>query len=225
MSPVRPAGLRRYSRHLLIPEVGLAGQERLAARARARRRRRRARLARACRSRRRGRRAHRHRRRRRGRPDQPAAPDAVRDAGRGAPEGRDVPPNGCARSIPHVAVDAYPLRLDAGERARPRAPRTTPWSTATDTFGSRYLINDACVLEGMPDVFASIFRFDGQVTVFVRRAGRAIAASFPYRRPRAACRRAPRVACSACCPASSARGRRRRRSSSCSGSASRSPGG
>ncbi|MDZ4847537.1 MAG: molybdopterin-synthase adenylyltransferase MoeB [Chitinophagales bacterium] len=36
----------------------------------------------------------------------------------------------------------------------------------TDNFPTRYLINDACVLLGKVNIFASIFRFDGQVTVF-----------------------------------------------------------
>ena len=36
----------------------------------------------------------------------------------------------------------------------------------TDNFPTRYLINDACVLLGKPNVYGSIFRFDGQVTVF-----------------------------------------------------------
>jgi adenylyltransferase/sulfurtransferase len=36
----------------------------------------------------------------------------------------------------------------------------------TDNFPTRYLINDACVLLGKPDVFGSIFRFEGQLTVF-----------------------------------------------------------
>jgi sulfur-carrier protein adenylyltransferase/sulfurtransferase len=36
----------------------------------------------------------------------------------------------------------------------------------TDNFPSRYLLNDACVLSGKPLVFGSIFRFEGQVTVF-----------------------------------------------------------
>lgn len=36
----------------------------------------------------------------------------------------------------------------------------------TDNFTTRYLINDACVLVGKPNVFASIFRFEGQVAVF-----------------------------------------------------------
>jgi molybdopterin/thiamine biosynthesis adenylyltransferase/rhodanese-related sulfurtransferase len=36
----------------------------------------------------------------------------------------------------------------------------------TDNFPTRYLVNDACVLTGIPNVYASIFRFDGQVSVF-----------------------------------------------------------
>jgi molybdopterin/thiamine biosynthesis adenylyltransferase/rhodanese-related sulfurtransferase len=36
----------------------------------------------------------------------------------------------------------------------------------TDNFPTRYLVNDACVLLGKPNVYGSIFRFDGQATVF-----------------------------------------------------------
>jgi sulfur-carrier protein adenylyltransferase/sulfurtransferase len=36
----------------------------------------------------------------------------------------------------------------------------------TDNFPTRYLVNDACVLLGKPNVYGSIFRFDGQITVF-----------------------------------------------------------
>jgi molybdopterin/thiamine biosynthesis adenylyltransferase/rhodanese-related sulfurtransferase len=36
----------------------------------------------------------------------------------------------------------------------------------TDNFGTRYLVNDACVMLGKPNVYASIYRFDGQVSVF-----------------------------------------------------------
>jgi sulfur-carrier protein adenylyltransferase/sulfurtransferase len=43
----------------------------------------------------------------------------------------------------------------------------------TDNFPTRYLVNDACVLSGKPNVYASIFQFEGQVTVFnyVNKAG------------------------------------------------------
>lgn len=36
----------------------------------------------------------------------------------------------------------------------------------TDNFPTRYLVNDACVLQGKPNVYGSIFRFDGQLSVF-----------------------------------------------------------
>ena len=36
----------------------------------------------------------------------------------------------------------------------------------TDNFATRYLVNDACVLSGKPNVYASIFRFEGQASVF-----------------------------------------------------------
>lgn len=36
----------------------------------------------------------------------------------------------------------------------------------SDNFATRYLVNDACVLTGRPQVHGSIFRFDGQITVF-----------------------------------------------------------
>lgn len=41
----------------------------------------------------------------------------------------------------------------------------------TDNFPTRYLVNDACVLTGKPNVYASIFRFDGQASVFAADAG------------------------------------------------------
>jgi len=41
----------------------------------------------------------------------------------------------------------------------------------TDNFPTRYLVNDACVLLGKPNVYGSIFRFDGQASVFDARRG------------------------------------------------------
>jgi adenylyltransferase/sulfurtransferase len=40
-----------------------------------------------------------------------------------------------------------------------------------DNFPTRYLVNDACVLTGRPNVYGSIFRFDGQASVFATRGG------------------------------------------------------
>ena len=41
----------------------------------------------------------------------------------------------------------------------------------TDNFPTRYLVNDACVLTGKPNVYASIFRFEGQASVFAAERG------------------------------------------------------
>src|SRR5262249_51805308 len=41
----------------------------------------------------------------------------------------------------------------------------------TDNFPTRYLVNDACTLLGKPNVLGSIFRFEGQVSVFDARIG------------------------------------------------------
>jgi adenylyltransferase/sulfurtransferase len=49
----------------------------------------------------------------------------------------------------------------------------------TDNFPTRYLLNDACVLLGKPDIYASIFRFDGQASVFYARKGPCYRCLFP----------------------------------------------
>jgi len=41
----------------------------------------------------------------------------------------------------------------------------------TDNFPTRYLVNDACVLAGKPNVYGSIFRFEGQASVFATKEG------------------------------------------------------
>ena len=83
----------------------------------------------------------------------------------------------------------------------------------TDNFPTRYLVNDACVLLGKPNVYGSIFRFEGQVSVFGMPEGLAIAACIPNRLRRDWCRRARKAASWACCPESWARFRRWKRSS------------
>jgi molybdopterin/thiamine biosynthesis adenylyltransferase/rhodanese-related sulfurtransferase len=49
----------------------------------------------------------------------------------------------------------------------------------TDNFATRYLVNDACVLSGKPNVYASIYRFDGQVSVFGAPGGPCYRCVFP----------------------------------------------
>ena len=41
----------------------------------------------------------------------------------------------------------------------------------TDNFQTRYLVNDACVLSGIPNVYGSIFRFEGQASIFAAKDG------------------------------------------------------
>lgn len=49
----------------------------------------------------------------------------------------------------------------------------------TDNFPTRYLVNDACVLLGKPNVYGSIFRFDGQLAVFYAQEGPCYRCMFP----------------------------------------------
>jgi adenylyltransferase/sulfurtransferase len=49
----------------------------------------------------------------------------------------------------------------------------------TDNFPTRYLVNDACVLLGKPNVYGSIFRFDGQLSVFYAAVGPCYRCMFP----------------------------------------------
>lgn len=49
----------------------------------------------------------------------------------------------------------------------------------TDNFPTRYLVNDVCVLLGKPNVYGSIFRFDGQVSVFYAQEGPCYRCLFP----------------------------------------------
>ncbi len=49
----------------------------------------------------------------------------------------------------------------------------------TDNFPTRYLVNDACVILGKPNVYGSIFRFEGQLTVFYAKEGPCYRCLFP----------------------------------------------
>jgi len=71
---------------------------------------------------------------------------------------------------PNVRVDAYDRRLDSANAMEVLRPYDIVVD-ATDNFPSRYLINDACVLLGKPDVYASVFRFDAQASVFATPEG------------------------------------------------------
>lgn len=66
---------------------------------------------------------------------------------------------------PHIEVVTHNVRLSS-ENALELFKDYDLVADGTDNFPTRYLVNDACVLTGIPNVYASIFRFDGQVSVF-----------------------------------------------------------
>jgi molybdopterin/thiamine biosynthesis adenylyltransferase/rhodanese-related sulfurtransferase len=66
---------------------------------------------------------------------------------------------------PHCQIDRYETRLSAENALDIFAPYDVVVD-GTDNFPTRYLVNDACVLLNKPNVYGSIFRFEGQATVF-----------------------------------------------------------
>ncbi len=66
---------------------------------------------------------------------------------------------------PNVNVVTYEERLSS-ENALRIFRDFDIVADGTDNFPTRYLVNDACVLTGKPNVYASIFRFEGQASVF-----------------------------------------------------------
>jgi adenylyltransferase/sulfurtransferase len=66
---------------------------------------------------------------------------------------------------PHVALRAFETRLTS-ENALAILKDFDIVVDGTDNFPTRYLVNDACVLLGKPNVYGSIFRFEGQASVF-----------------------------------------------------------
>ncbi len=66
---------------------------------------------------------------------------------------------------PSCQVDLYETRLSS-ENALDIVKDYDVIVDGTDNFPTRYLVNDACVLLNKPNVYGSIFRFEGQATVF-----------------------------------------------------------
>lgn len=66
---------------------------------------------------------------------------------------------------PHTQLDTYATRLTS-ENALRLFQDYDVIVDGTDNFPTRYLVNDACVLTGKPNVYGSIFRFEGQASVF-----------------------------------------------------------
>jgi adenylyltransferase/sulfurtransferase len=164
-----PEELRRYGRHLVLPEVGLEGQRRLKAA--------RVLLVGA------------------GGLGSPVAlylaaagvgtlgivePDVVEESNlqRQVLHGtRDVGRKKLAsaqdrlRDVnPHVALELHDTRLEAGN-ALELFRRHDLVVDGTDNFATRYLVNDACVLTGRPNVYGSVHRFEGQASLFCTAEG------------------------------------------------------
>ncbi|MBW3535643.1 MAG: molybdopterin-synthase adenylyltransferase MoeB [Gemmatimonadetes bacterium] len=164
LPPLDPAEMRRYARHLVLPEVGEEGQRRLKAA--------RVLLVGA------------------GGLGSPAAlylaaagvgrlgivdHDAVdltnlqrqilhgtSDVGRSK---LDSAVDRLREVNPHVVVDPHPTRLTSADALDVLAPYDVVLD-GSDNFPTRYLVNDACVILGKPNVYGSIHRFDGQVSLF-----------------------------------------------------------
>jgi adenylyltransferase/sulfurtransferase len=79
---------------------------------------------------------------------------------------------------PHVEVVPHAGRLEASN-ALEIVSRYDIVADGTDNFATRYLVNDACVLTGRPDVYGAIFRFEGQMAVFRGEDGPCYRCLFP----------------------------------------------
>ena len=159
-----PAELQRYSRHLLLPQVGEAGQRRL--------KQGRVLLVGAG-----------------GLGSPTALYLAAAGVGHlGIADADRVEPSNLQRQLLHGTDDVGRLKVDS---ARDRLAEVNPEVVVecyaervtsanaldllrgydivvdgTDNFQTRYLTNDACVLLGIPNVYGSVFRFEGQASVF-----------------------------------------------------------
>ncbi|HXQ49027.1 MAG TPA: molybdopterin-synthase adenylyltransferase MoeB [Thermoplasmata archaeon] len=175
--PLSPEEIRRYSRHLLLPEVGTRGQRRLRAG--------RVLLVGA------------------GGLGSPAAlylaaagigTIGLVDEDRVSLSNlqrqvlyatRDIgePKTGAAaerlRGLnPEVAVHEHPVALTSAN-AFEILSQYEVIVDGSDNFPTRYLVNDACALLGKADVYGSVYRFEGQVTVFDARQGPCYRCLFP----------------------------------------------
>ena len=79
---------------------------------------------------------------------------------------------------PHVTVVKHRTFLDSDNALEIIEPYDLVID-GTDNFPTRYLVNDACVLLGKPNVYGSIFRFEGQLSVFWAEQGPCYRCMFP----------------------------------------------
>ena len=71
---------------------------------------------------------------------------------------------------PHIHIDTYEAPFTS-QNAGELVSQYDIVADGTDNFPTRYLVNDACVLYGKPNVYGSIFRFEGQASVFYAKEG------------------------------------------------------
>ena len=79
---------------------------------------------------------------------------------------------------PLVKVETYNLQLTA-ENAMEIIKDYDVVADATDNYKTRYLVNDACVLLGKPDVFGAMYQFEGQASVFYAKEGACYRCVYP----------------------------------------------
>jgi adenylyltransferase/sulfurtransferase len=79
---------------------------------------------------------------------------------------------------PNVQVELHEVALSS-QNAFDIVPGYDLVIDGTDNFPTRYLVNDACVLLGKPNVYGSIFRFEGQASVFWAERGPCYRCLFP----------------------------------------------
>src|SRR3954465_494041 len=79
---------------------------------------------------------------------------------------------------PNIQVDIYDEPLSSENALEIFKPYDIVVD-GTDNFPTRYLVNDACVLTGKPNVYGSIFRFEGQVSVFATEDGPCFRCLYP----------------------------------------------
>lgn len=175
--PLSPREERRYARQMRLPEIGRAGQQRLAAASV---------LVVGA-----------------GGLGSPLALQlAAAGVGRiGLVDADRVDESNLHRQLLYGSADVGRLKVEAAaDRLRdlnphleivPVAARFAPGNAlalvggfdliadGTDNFPTRYLVNDACVLAGRPNVFASVQRFEGQVAVFDAARGPCYRCLFP----------------------------------------------
>ncbi len=79
---------------------------------------------------------------------------------------------------PHVRIETHPVRFSS-DNALELVAGYDVVVDGTDNFPTRYLVNDACVIAGKPNVYGSIFRFEGQNSVFWAERGPCYRCLFP----------------------------------------------